>query len=94
MFFSVDIGDLSTVHGWRHYGDSQPGKIYKDWTQSQPHISDTQGFSQFAVTPVDSELLAVRLISKSVNNSLESCLFRHIRLIIVLTPRLIETLKS
>ncbi|HGA3141959.1 TPA: beta/gamma crystallin domain-containing protein [Enterobacter hormaechei] len=70
-FLSVDIRDLSIVHGWRHYGDSQPGQIYKVWTQSQPDISDIQGLSKFVVAPADSELLAVRLINKSGNNSLD-----------------------
>lgn len=70
-FLSIDIAELSIVHGWRHYEDSQPGQIYKLWTQSQPDISDIHGLSKFVVAPKDSDLLAVRLINKSGNNNLD-----------------------
>lgn len=70
-FLSVDIAELSVVHAWRHYGDSQAGQIYKMWTQSQSDISDIKGLSKFVVAPKDSELLAVRLINKSANSNLD-----------------------
>lgn len=75
-FLSVDIAELSIVHGWRHYADSQPGQIYKTWTQSQPDISDIQGLSKFVVAPKDSDLLAVRLINKSGNSNLNYVFIR------------------
>ncbi len=70
-FLSVDIAELSIVHGWRHYHDSQPEQIYKVWTTSQPDISDIQGLSKFVTAPKDTELLAIKLTNKSPNNNLD-----------------------
>ncbi|AKA38043.1 hypothetical protein AXW38_03870 [Yersinia ruckeri] len=69
-FFSVEIGDLSKVHAWRHYFDSEPGQIYKTWTESQADISDIEGLSKFVVAPKDTHLLAIKLTNKSDNPSL------------------------
>lgn len=69
-FLSVDIGELSQVHAWRHYHDSEPGQIYKTWTESQSDISDIEGLSKFVVAPKNTRLLAIKLTNKSESHNL------------------------
>ncbi|MCC8381673.1 beta/gamma crystallin domain-containing protein [Xenorhabdus sp. PB30.3] len=64
-FLSVEIGTNSMVFAWRHGSDSQSGQIYREWDTSQPDISDIEGLSKFIVSPVNRDLLAIKLINKS-----------------------------
>jgi hypothetical protein len=59
LYKSITVGELSKVFAWQHYGATG---VYREYTTSNPDVTDIRGLSVVKVVPKDVQGVAIRLI--------------------------------